>query len=820
MAVLVDRFLRGKQWPSSKFVMWFRVDVSQSSTLEAICLFVSPSAGLPILLQKVRVPTSRRRVNRDIIGKLSDGTKFYLYRFLLYSDDFGPRSTLFPRGSVGGVYLKPIDVPVRMLRSPRSVSPVSLAPTGVNSNVLINETLKDIVEGSLKGVPSIDANGEHCRIFPQLIGYIGDYPESSDVCDVMKHSARSPCTLCNFRYRRTESGPTYCFNKHSMSTNSSFTRGWFRTKSVRYSALSKDQYKWLGMNDGSIGEMLSDPGAPWVLLSLASSFDKLRETDQSAPLTDSDVPVLDLRFDPYAQNLVAPDHCICGIIKSILKVCFEILPREKKAVLDQLLTLTLNKHGKSAQGSIYNITTKTLNGLSMSSLFACMAILPHALTSSGLSKDVTCFDAVSKFSKLANTLYWWPMKRTSTTSDFRYVHTSADYYEDLTKLLFSFIDSLETFRETDADRASVIDTPNIHRLIELVVNTVPTYGHCLLFAEMTFEAYHQKLKCNLSKNTTPKAHITAMRCALFIDWLHRLATEMDKSNDHPSKDESITAIAKVLLPHGTFLFNKSVTDSSVVDFRCSISDHLSREIDGVVYNYLVNNYAESITSRTACDEVEWIVTSTLSPIQDPRFRAALQLIGERGLEILKDIHTSAMEREGSSSNNFEQITSIQLVRTRTGIGSRTGKKVNTRSQMQFNVEIGDIVRLVCRDGSAEHFFVDTLDTNSKSSCQHVSQLYMVAALFRVKGEGFWASGSRLIPQDENCHYSIHLCRRKTQVFQITETMSPCAHLHNCAKDGECGVSSRKNMVVHKINFAKPLHVVALGDQDGFPFRSA
>lgn len=127
---------------------------------------------------------------------------------------------------------------------------------------------------------------------------------------------------------------------------------------------------------------------------------------------------------------------------------------------------------------------------------------------------------------------------------------------------------------------------------------------------------------------------------------------------------------------------------------------------------------------------------------------------------------------------------------------------------------------MCREGSETNSIVDTLDSKSTATFSHVSQLYIIAAFFRVQEKDFWASGVRLQTQEETCHHSFHLSRERAQVFQLTDTLSPCAYIHNCAKEGKCGTSLRENKVVHNIDFGHAVHVIALGDKDGFPFRSA
>ena len=210
VAVLVDRFLKGKYWPSKKFILWLQVTLDSDIYSVQLMDTVLQTTGQPTLIESTDRQPPRKQTNSNIMGKMKDGSKFYIYRFILYSDDFGPRSTIFPRGSVGGVYLKPVDLPVAMIRSPRSINAVSLAPTGVNSNVVIKQVIDDVLQGSFNGYEFIDADGEVCKVFLHMVGYIGDYPEASNVLDVMKHSARAPCTLCNFRYKKRSSAKSYC----------------------------------------------------------------------------------------------------------------------------------------------------------------------------------------------------------------------------------------------------------------------------------------------------------------------------------------------------------------------------------------------------------------------------------------------------------------------------------------------------------------------------------------------------------------------------------------------------------------------------------
>ena len=79
-------------------------------------------------------------------GSLPSGEKFYVYRLLLYADDFNPRSQLFPRGSVGGVYMSPAGFNIRSRRMQASIRTISLTPPGVTTNFILDYIIEDLVE--------------------------------------------------------------------------------------------------------------------------------------------------------------------------------------------------------------------------------------------------------------------------------------------------------------------------------------------------------------------------------------------------------------------------------------------------------------------------------------------------------------------------------------------------------------------------------------------------------------------------------------------------------------------------------------------------
>ena len=719
---------------------------------------------------------------------------------------------MFPRGSVGGVYLRPVDIPIEYLRSPRCIHPVSVAPTGVNSNVVISEALKDIINGSYEGFETVDAEGAPCKIFLHLIGYVGDYPESSAVIDVMKHSARAPCTLCNFRFTKTDFGKSYCSSSSSHSLNSSFTRGWFRTKAIRYSGIKPNEATWLGINEGDLNSMLSDKDDEWVLLKIANDFDANNEAGRKAPLTSDGIQVVPCRFDPYLQNIVAPDHCITGIIKSLLKVCFDELSKKQGKILDHTLVTTISKMGITGQSSLYNSKTKTLNGVSMSTLFALLSILPSVLLACGFDKKVKSFSVIRSYANLISHLFWWPTHREDDSSSIKHVHDSEDYYIDMKAHLFTFIDDLQKFYTVDGTNASTIDTPNVHRIMELVLVTTPIFGHCLLIAELPFEAFHQPLKKNLSKNTSSKSHLTAMKCVVFADWFRRVSSEMAKVGGSDDDDGKLNELLKLLVPLGHYLFSSGLSDDELVDFRQSIVLHVKQELLGPLSDFLGDHYNSNLYN--AQDEFDYYWTSSnplaakaMIPIEVP---GDIQELERASICTVLGLGTSQSD---DSRDTLSRVNMIHLLRR-----VEEGDK-GANSKRHHRLSIGDIIQVACRMGTSLDFVVDTVTHSQKHTIQHKLEYYMILGLYETSSNNFWSVVTKLNLVRDN-HYKLKITRTSIQLLRMSTMVRKCGVLHYCAMGKDCVMGHKKRKTRHKLNYTNSLNVLVLSSRYGFPFRSA
>lgn len=165
------------------------------------------------------------------------------------------------------------------------------------------------------------------------------------------------------------------------------------------------------------------------------------------------------------------------------------------------------------------------------------------------------------------------------------------YFHKLVQHAHDFVDDLQELYTTDGANASVIDTPNVHRILELVHVTIPTFGHSLLIAELPFESFHQSLKRSLSKNTTKRSHISAMKCVLLSDWFRSIARTMSSIvAKQVVPEQSLTDIAKALIPFGQYLFNDRFQHEDFPTFRDTLFAHIEDELLGPLASFLVDEF--------------------------------------------------------------------------------------------------------------------------------------------------------------------------------------------------------------------------------------
>ena len=318
----------------------------------------------------------------------------------------------------------------------------------------------------------------------------------------------------------------------------------------------------------------------WPLLKLG-----LRMLDVENRFTNStDQRVLNSSFDPYIQNVVAPDHCLTGIAKGLIQTCFQQLPSDDfRNQLERAVSTSIQELGLSTQSVIYNVRTKRLHSLSMSYIYAIISILPFAIEKLQLPTPAPSLNLIVTLRELVSLTFWWPSKHTDGVEAFELVHGSKrdEYYRKMRQLAMRYIETLNDFCKKYPGMMKNVDRPNVHRMLELYMHTIVIFGHALFVTEMLLEAAHQPLKASLSRNSSTTAHISAVHHVLLRDWFTRLfdVTKMKKEGNTLSKKDAQMNLRFLFV--GT-ISNKASTAEIIKKLGPELDQHINETLDGPV----------------------------------------------------------------------------------------------------------------------------------------------------------------------------------------------------------------------------------------------
>lgn len=126
----------------------------------------------------------------------SDGILTYELGLAFFMDDFVCREGR--SASAGGVYMLYLSWMFRHRASRHAVRPISLVPTGVDSDLVLKEIMDDLVEGATVGWMVKSPEGLPMRVMADVALFIGDYKQVSKTSYMMGHTANAPCPLCSF----------------------------------------------------------------------------------------------------------------------------------------------------------------------------------------------------------------------------------------------------------------------------------------------------------------------------------------------------------------------------------------------------------------------------------------------------------------------------------------------------------------------------------------------------------------------------------------------------------------------------------------------
>jgi len=267
-----------------------------------------------------------------------------------------------------------------------------------------------------------------------------------------------------------------------------------------------------------------DHVSPYPLLNLerrlAAAFDA---TDRPFP------PNHQYHFRALQGSIVAPDHCIIGNIKNVLDVSFVSLdsaPHQR--LLNQLFRQALIDNTLPRQRQVFNVSSKSLHSVTFSSLFAIFLVYPSVFSQfssfTGVELRSATRDALDvgcALHSLVSNLYFWPKESSDGMNAVDYVFGSGKraYYESLQSGARAYLQQVNQFYVDHKELGETLDVPNLHRLLELTIHTLPRYGHIRNVSDLTFEHKHQSLKRSFHRGGGNQAnHNWSLQSDLTDEW--------------------------------------------------------------------------------------------------------------------------------------------------------------------------------------------------------------------------------------------------------------------------------------------------------------
>lgn len=526
ICVLVSSMLtHGSGYPSQRIVWISHLSIqTAAATLLPLSGQINVSDMPEWAHHDGAIPKKPQRTASRNKGILEDGTPFVVYRFALYADGFKQVKSLSDTRSVTGCYLLPLGLSSQSSKSPSAARVISLVPNGQEPNDVLNIVVDNVLDGSLNGFQTTDAYNRKVHCFLDMVAFFGDSPAAAAVSDVKVHTANALCTSCTFTRKRGSTRSDYMFSSDIHSRRLSHSRMDVRSDILRRHNLSDEMRVRLGMKCATEEESNSLP-----MVRFSSEMNSL----QSKVYTTAEgLPVIPPVFDSHTNVPPVPDHLLTGLINNTLNFYFLCLPTdEKRREFEIELLCTLSSNGLVTARSIVKWSKQDkyqgLESMTMSMLFSVL------LVSAYISQDLPSILPVCNLLKLLQDV----VVNVYTVKKKGQMDGRPVSHSDLFQSARNYLTGAERCVQQCPMLARCLDKPNFHRLVELCVNSIPSFGHGLVLSELVLEMVHRVFKTWIETNTNPNSHITAMEQALSLDWTFRIRTLLQMRERGESKQQ-------------------------------------------------------------------------------------------------------------------------------------------------------------------------------------------------------------------------------------------------------------------------------------------
>ena len=498
-------------------------------------------------------------------GRLQDGRLFLRIPFLLFADDFSTMGGF--SGKSGGCYMMPLSVPTWARRGMHSVRAIGLSPPGVSSNTTLCEIVDDVVQCATTGVEVELSTGRKVVVFGELVGFLGDYPGEAHTLDVMGPTANAPCTLCTFQRASPavdDYNSRYAYTTSVHSGDPSFRRTKEKMRMIRAGNCDPEDLRSIGIRPLSEAALKKLP--------LHKMADALEEARDRIPLTATGQRVVSPDFDPYQNTLVGPSHLFYGLSQNILEAMVRQCTPEQRQEVNMLFFKSLRNTGILDEGSFIHADRPKLHSMTINHTLSVLLVAPWAFSSvlqrpftvQQLDKDCILdrvLRALYLFRDLVYDTKYTPSKEIDGCGEVKIVEedNGEKRHIALRQQCVEYMKTVECLCGEAGDLRTVLDKPNLHRLLELYVHTLPRLGHVRMFDELPFEAFHQPLKRALGRSNRRDGHVYSMRSILANEWRKRVgdAARSVSSLDNLTDDDCS------LLVQGTFGSTILLRDGSI-----------------------------------------------------------------------------------------------------------------------------------------------------------------------------------------------------------------------------------------------------------------
>ena len=506
---------------STERLVW--LEVNKCSSIRATVRFIGSSNvidmptwkhgadGMPHVWYNFGPPQNR--------GYLRDGSPYVVYRFALYMDGFKEKRSQRDTRSVGGCYILPLGLSLENRRGTESARVITICPNGVSHNNVLKDVMKDIRRAAVTGVSGFDPYGRRVRIFLDPVTFFGDYPAAALCSDAVGHTANAFCTHCSNVKRSAPGGSTILSTPMNHSRRIGFHKTDARLDAMRSANLRSDLYRLVGMKSKDV---LSSRSLPLVSLSVelreAAGPERAENGDEVSPLI----------FQSSLSCATVPDHLFNGLIKNMFNVLFDAVQPDRRLALETRIGSTARENGLNITGRILRWGTrgefKGLNNHTMTDLMTFLLCAAPVFDDEHKITGGKVFTLCRSLQRFAAAVYFWPVPRVDGErhNHMFKVEGRIKYYADLHEMAKAYLRDCDEIMRHDQVAGAVLDKPNAHRAIELVLHTIPTFGHAKNCSEMVLEHMHQVFKGWLERNTHQDSHLTAVERALMMDWMGRV----------------------------------------------------------------------------------------------------------------------------------------------------------------------------------------------------------------------------------------------------------------------------------------------------------